>query len=173
MTMVWNRLESGGGELLLALALADIADDKGERIYPSVSTLATKTRQDRRTVQRQLSKFRDSGWLIPKGSIKGGRTSTHYCINPDWLTHDKLPQVGEKRGGNTSAEGRQLIRTGAALDRPSHDTAMSHDPSSYPSLSVINHPRKTIKKELEPEEIESRKRSMADLLATLRAPQEV
>ena len=73
MTQVWSRLNCGGGELLLALAIADIANDDGERIYPSVEKLAIKSRQGHRTVQRQLKEFRAKGWLIVVRGEKGGR----------------------------------------------------------------------------------------------------
>jgi hypothetical protein len=91
MTQVWQRLNCSGGELLLALALADIADDDGDRIYPSVSTLALKTRQSDRQVQRQLKKFRSLTWLQVKKSMKGGRSkTTRYRINPVWINGDNL-----------------------------------------------------------------------------------
>lgn len=88
MSLVWDRFEAGGGALLLALALADFADDAGRSIWPSVQTLMRKTRQSRRTVQRQLAELRASGWLIAETSaINGDRAglSVLYHINPDWL----------------------------------------------------------------------------------------
>ena len=45
MTAVFERYPVGGGEMLLALALADHASDDGTRVYPSVKALAEKTRQ--------------------------------------------------------------------------------------------------------------------------------
>jgi len=40
--MVFERYPGGGGELLLALALADNAHDDGTRIFPSVATLSKR-----------------------------------------------------------------------------------------------------------------------------------
>ena len=86
MSMCWERYPNGGGELLLALALADHADDTGGSIYPSVDTLAKKTRQSKRTIQYQLRAMEDSGWLVCLDRAAGGRSRTRlYCINSLWI----------------------------------------------------------------------------------------
>lgn len=86
MAMVWQRLDCTGGELILALALADIAGDDGERIYPSLAYLCSKTRQSENTVRRQLKKFRKAHWLQMKKPATGGRSLTNrYRINPEWV----------------------------------------------------------------------------------------
>ena len=91
MAMVWQRLDCSGGELILALSLADIADDSGDRIYPSISYLADKTRQSDRQVQRQLKAFRKKGWLqCKKVSTGGSGKTTRYRINPVWINGDIL-----------------------------------------------------------------------------------
>ena len=51
MSMIFDRYTNGGGEMLLALAIADHAHDDGTNIFPSVKSLANKTRQSERTVQ--------------------------------------------------------------------------------------------------------------------------
>lgn len=86
MTHVWERYPNGGGEMLLALALADHAHDNGKHIFPSVDHLARKTRQSVRTVQYQLSRMKESGWLIPTNAGDGGRgLHTEYRISDEWL----------------------------------------------------------------------------------------
>ena len=86
MTAVFDRYPNGGGEMLLALALADHASDDGTKVYPSVSALASKTRQSVRTVQYQLRRMEEAGWLILVGHGNGGRSmSSEYRISPDWL----------------------------------------------------------------------------------------
>ena len=91
MSMVFKRYPTGGGERLLALALADHASDDGTRIFPSVSLLADKTVQSERTVQRQLRKMEAIGWLIKVADGGRGRFDTaEYCINPDWIKGDIL-----------------------------------------------------------------------------------
>ena len=86
MTAVFDRYPNGGGEMLLALALADHASDDGTRIYPSVKALAEKTRQSERTVQYQLRRMQEAGWLILVNAGNGGRgMASEYRISSDWL----------------------------------------------------------------------------------------
>ncbi|PPT26858.1 helix-turn-helix domain-containing protein [Xanthomonas arboricola] len=91
--MVFERYATGGGEMLLALALADHAHDDGTNIYPSIALLAAKTRQSERSVQYQLRRMEASGWLIlindglggrSNGFKEGGKTR-QYRINPEWM----------------------------------------------------------------------------------------
>ena len=86
MSAVFERYPNGGGEMLLALALADHASDDGTRVYPSVANLAEKTRQSERSVQYQLRRMEESGWLILVGAGNGGRSmSREYRISPEWI----------------------------------------------------------------------------------------
>ena len=87
MTAVWDRYEGSGSELLLALALADHASDDGTRVYPSVSSLAAKTRQSERAVQYQLRNMEQKGWLQLVANEGGGRgKAREYRINPEWVS---------------------------------------------------------------------------------------
>lgn len=91
--MVFDRYPGSGGELLLALALADHAHDDGTHIYPSIAYLAKKTRQSGRSVQYQLRRMETAGWLILVNSGLGGRrggytdggVTREYRISPAWL----------------------------------------------------------------------------------------
>lgn len=86
MTMVFDRYPNGGGEMMLALALADHASDDGTKVYPSIKALAAKTRQSERTVQYQLRRMEESGWLILVNSGNGGRNQhREYNISPEWI----------------------------------------------------------------------------------------
>jgi hypothetical protein len=86
MSQVFDRYPSGGGEMLLALALADHASDDGTRVYPSIGALAAKTRQSERTVQYQLRRMEDAGWLILVNAGHGGRSlSREYRISTEWI----------------------------------------------------------------------------------------
>lgn len=83
---VFRRYPAGGGERLLALALADCANPDGTRIFPSVETLASMSAQSVRSVQRQLSDMLASGWLILVRKSTGRRGDcTEYRISPEWL----------------------------------------------------------------------------------------
>lgn len=62
MSEVWQHAPQKGSKLLLLLAIADFADDQG-RAYPSVTTLAKKTRLSVRNIQYMLSALEIEGAL--------------------------------------------------------------------------------------------------------------
>jgi len=111
MSLVWKRFPSGGGDMLLALALADHASDDGTKVYPSIKHLAAKTRQSERTVQYQLRRMEEMGWIILVNAGNGGRNYTReYRISPDWINGAEIappsktpPGNPENRGGANSA----------------------------------------------------------------------
>ena len=107
MSLVFKRYPTGGGERLLALALADHAHDDGTRVFPSVALLAAKSVQSTRTVQRQLRNMEQSGWLIRVSDNSGGRSyTTEYRISPDWLKGDKMsPFTNGKKGDTQNNKG--------------------------------------------------------------------
>jgi hypothetical protein len=127
MNLVWEHYPFGGGELLLALALADHSDDFGRRIYPSLAYSARKTRQSERAVRYQLRRMNESEWLIPSKYEGGGRgRTTEYYINPSWIenpanfapfcktkeTRQKAaakPGKSEHKGGNLEHKGGKAI----------------------------------------------------------------
>lgn len=78
MNWVWEHSTAKGSELLLLLAIADTADDRGRNAFPSIATLAGKTRMSRRTVQRLVVKLETDGHLVLRR--EGGRRSNSYEI---------------------------------------------------------------------------------------------
>ena len=131
MGMVFDRYPAGGGEMILALKLADHAHDDGTHIFPGIASLAEKTRQSERAVQYQLRSMEKSGWLILVGQAKGGRgKAREYRINPDWINGAEIAPIaggvkGEEiapihndaKGANESAEGcnpeQERVQNGA------------------------------------------------------------
>jgi len=86
MTAVFDRYPVGGGEMLLALALADFASDDGTRVYPGIKHLSQKTRQSERTVQYQLRSMEKLGWLILVNAGDGGKGQhREYRVDPSWI----------------------------------------------------------------------------------------
>src|SRR6266540_4691977 len=79
MNWVWEHSTAKGSELLLLLAIADAADDHGRNAFPSISTLAAKTRMSRRTVQRLVVKLEDDGHLILQRA-GGCRANTYEVV---------------------------------------------------------------------------------------------
>jgi hypothetical protein len=108
MSQVFKRYPVGGGEYVLALALADHAHDDGSHVYPSVRSLAQKTRQSERTVQRQLLKMVNEGWLVLvcKGG-NGPKDTSEYCINPDWMSGVEFDDLPKAKGDILSPLAKQ------------------------------------------------------------------
>lgn len=109
--MVFDRYPKGGGEMLLALALADHAHDDGTHIFPSIARLAEKTRQSERSVQYQLRRMEQSGWLVLVNAGIGGRRSgfgeggrtRQYRINPEWMKGAEIAPFA--KGAKQASEG--------------------------------------------------------------------
>lgn len=113
MTMVFDRYPNGGGEMLTALALADHASDDGSKVFPSVASLAAKTRQSERTIQYQLRHMEQIGWLQLVSHEFGGRSKTReYRINPAWINGDQHFDIDLNSKGANSAP----IEKGAIYD---------------------------------------------------------
>jgi len=93
MALVWDHYPEGGGEMLVALKVADHADHAGDRIWPGIASLAAQTRQSERSVQRHLRTMTERGWLelVRPGGTGPGSTA-HYRIPIDRI----LAEVNSK-----------------------------------------------------------------------------
>jgi hypothetical protein len=78
MTLVWDQSQHKGSELLLMLAIADNANDQGVA-YPSIRTLAKKTRLHPHHVKKLLRVLEASGELITKVGA-GPRGCNEYRV---------------------------------------------------------------------------------------------
>lgn len=99
MSQVMLRYPAGGGERLVALALADNASVDGQRIFPSVVDIAHRAHLSPRAVQRHLTCMLATGWLIlvRRASGRPGDTN-HYRISPQWLVGEQcVPPDAEIR----------------------------------------------------------------------------
>lgn len=107
------RMNLGGcNRKLLAVRLADFADDEGRGIYPGVKRLASETELSERTIQRILSDFVSEGILVVVKEATGrpGQT-TRYDFDLARLfayapgkTGDTVSPVGEAATGDNRAE---------------------------------------------------------------------
>ena len=84
MTGVWSYSKAQGTDLLVLLALADIANDEGE-CWPSISYISKKCRIGSRTAQRHIRNLAEIGEVVVifgggKASKAGGVRSNHYRI---------------------------------------------------------------------------------------------
>jgi hypothetical protein len=148
MSMVFKRYPAGGGERLLALALADHAHDDGSRIFPSVALLAAKTVQSERTVQYQIRKMEKIGWLVKVSDGLGGRkNTTEYCISPDWIKGAILaPFIADKRVQPDAQRVQPDVQKGAiavapepsiTINQPSDARATAQGQSEKPEVEKI------------------------------------
>lgn len=64
MSRLFKMNLGGCNRKLLAVRLADFADDEGRGIYPGVSRLSCETELSERTVQRILADFVREGILV-------------------------------------------------------------------------------------------------------------
>lgn len=130
MSAVFDRYPNGGGEMLLALAIADHAHDDGSSVRPSVKTLAKKTRQSERTVQYQLRKMQDCGWLILVRNTSGKPGDTNvYSINPEWMTGAKIDGCKNCTGATDSTDGCNSAHRRVQNDAQTGAIAVAPKPS--------------------------------------------
>jgi len=103
MSIVWAKAPIEGGGLLVLLALADNADDRGTA-YPGIPYLASKARMSDRNVQRCLRQLADKGFIrITANAGPGG--SNKYRIEVEKLNElpdDFVPLRDGKGGDNLS-----------------------------------------------------------------------
>lgn len=126
-SQVWQRYPNGGGELTLALALADHSHDDGTHIWPSIEQLALKTRQSVRTVQYQLRRMEEARWIVLMNAGNGGRNvRREYVINPDWLNGAdfaslKTVQITAETVQSTTRKGATAIAPASKRKEPSEN----------------------------------------------------
>ncbi|MEU3644062.1 helix-turn-helix domain-containing protein [Lentzea sp. NPDC034063] len=148
VTLAWEYAPVAGNELLLLLAIADQANDLGTDAWPSIDTLARKTRLNKRTVQRLLQRLSSAGLVTIEPG--GGRRSNRYAIDLDLLVspssrtaddEDTLP--AERHPGQSVTRDICATPGATALDHLCHDTAVSPNPSCTalsPSPASRAHP---------------------------------
>lgn len=81
LSVVWQHSKNGGNALLMMLAIADFADDRGYA-YPSVNTLAAKCRVKPRAANYTLAQLQESGELSVQYG-KGPKGTNVYRIKLD------------------------------------------------------------------------------------------
>lgn len=116
MTIVWDIPWPSQSALLVALKLADYANDEGGSIHPARDTLAKHAQTSLATVKRILAAFRDVGLLsVVQEGGKGPRSTTKYEFNLRQLMrlHDGYDEI--QRAENT-ADGFVIVPTEAVDD---------------------------------------------------------
>lgn len=104
MTVVWDNYPGRSTELLLALKLADTANDDGTSIFKTVDTMARQTRMSVRAVQSLLRQMEETGFLVVTKHALGGRGhAREYSVNPRWLANPSLPLDGALKNATVEA----------------------------------------------------------------------
>lgn len=105
MSAVWDRFPGAGSELLALLAMADWSDDEG-RCYPSMSSIAKKTRLSRSQAQRVIHQLIATGYLTVTGNETGGApgSTRQYRIKLNRLTGSTHATGSVDATGSTHAQ---------------------------------------------------------------------
>jgi hypothetical protein len=139
-SIIWRHYPNRG-ELLTALALADIADDRGYCIYAdtSIEIIADKTLQSPRSVQYHLQAMKAIGWLVVVGNETGGRgLATQYRIPVDLVplggAAQRVQDLRPYENRQTTLDGNAQDVVDSALKRaqtvhPSSDAGKGADPA--------------------------------------------
>lgn len=161
MSMVFEHYPEGGGEMLLALALADFSDDEGGKVFPSILALAKKTRQSERSVQYQLRRMEQIGFISVAEVSAGGRIrgkkykSTEYKIHLEFFTSStKKPPAYSPKGGdekNASSGTNHKGENSAPLDETLMNTGdLANGENSAPLTERCNLEHLTVQQLLHP-----------------------
>jgi DNA-binding transcriptional ArsR family regulator len=82
MTLMWDVRFPTQSQLLIALKLADFANDQGDSVYPSRNRLSSDTQSSQSTVKNTLRAFREIGLLhVVREGGHGPKSTTEYAIN--------------------------------------------------------------------------------------------
>lgn len=137
MSRLFKMNLGGCNRKLLAVRLADFADDEGRGIYPSVARMAAETELSERTVQRILSDFVQEGILVVvRGATGRPGIANAYDFDMDRLFAYKAEKTGDTVSPVQSAKtGDNPAETGDTDDRDGchGDTRTVIEPPLEPS----------------------------------------
>lgn len=99
--LVWAHFPDGGNRKLIMLALADYANDDGQKIHPSIATLAAKVCCSEAQARRTLHALIDAGYVHVVGNERGGApgATRHYRLDLERLRAG----LGARPTGSTDA----------------------------------------------------------------------
>lgn len=132
----------------LAAALADIANDDGTSIYPSVAYMAWLLGKERRSVQVGLSQLKVLGIIEAIGSEKGGRGKpTEYHLleanlpkRPSWKELRKGAENApftETKGASDDTKGRILRHERVHSSAPDPSLTVK-EPNTDPTVPFVS-----------------------------------
>lgn len=139
MSVVWKHAPVDQGQLLVLLALADFADDDGW-CYPSVDTLAAKSRMAGRSVQRAIRAMQEAGFLAVEANAGPGGANRYRVVvtalqavkGGDNLSPHDGAEWGDTgvTGGVTSATGGGDTGVTLTVIEPSEEPSVEREGAS-------------------------------------------
>jgi hypothetical protein len=143
MTNVWQYSKAAGTDLLVLLALANIADDNGE-CWPSMSYIGHKARLSPRNARARIASLRDLGEVIViknggKASSKGGLRSSLYQITVHMPAAD-TDASDRITSSDTDASDLQIRSLATGLIRMPATADTSLDTSMKQNLATTSSP---------------------------------
>ena len=157
MANVWASSKQKGSELLMLLAIADFSDDHG-RSWPSVETLANKTRLSKRSAQRLVQALERSGeldvarnqgrkgtnlyqvqiggdHLAPPQSSETSHLTSHSFAKPN--TYESGDVTPDTDANPDVAEVTPATPKGDTGDTQNHQEPSSESPGDYPEWFTV------------------------------------
>lgn len=131
MSGVWKGSVHSGGPLLVLLAIADFANDEGVA-YPSIETLAKKSRLSERSVQYAITALRESGELDVKYGA-GPHGSNVYQVRVQILRGANSAGVQ-----NTADRGEASCTQTISEPSPNKKSAQAKSSASRPASQISN-----------------------------------
>lgn len=140
------ELDVAASEKLVLLAMADHARDDGTGCYPAIETLARKTSQSRRGVQKIMRRLEDAGLIVPSRVSRGGpHRSTEYRLTltnsePHSLFASTQPARSSpvENGSKASTKPRTPGRQTANASTPNREPQDAKQRTGF-ARSVRNH----------------------------------
>jgi hypothetical protein len=124
MTEVWKS-DLDHGPQIVALALADWANDDGTSIFPSLAHVAWKTGYSERQVRRFMREFEEAGALVLVAEARDHRPR-EYRMDVSVFSKKESFVPG----------GHSVLPPGGTSETDRADTAMSAEPSVEPSSEI-------------------------------------
>lgn len=124
MAWVWRSGPENQAQMLVLLALADAANERGY-CWPAVATIARKARMSERNARRILRDLEDAGWIAVNYERGRNHTNGYTITKPDNVSaRTECPPGQIEQENRTNRAGKP-------------DTAMSAEPSR----TIKNHHR--------------------------------
>ncbi|WP_313613428.1 helix-turn-helix domain-containing protein [Agrobacterium sp.] len=121
MSRLFKAQLGSSSRKMLAVRLADFADDNGKGIWPSIDTLSQETELSSRTVQRLLADFVKEGLLVVVRKASG-RPGEANRYDFDMKVVNSLPDAkAEPHTGDTMSPVNGEVETGDAMSRVTLD----------------------------------------------------